>query len=544
MLRPATNRLSRRAFLSTVAVTGGAIALTRDLSALAQMSTPPMATGGFPHGVACGQATCTGITLWALVGDLEQRSQQPRSRVRLEVARDRDFANVVIARDALVEPMRNGTVHVRLSGGPLMPGEEFFYRFETADTPSLVGRFRTSRPADSCEPVRIGFFSCQDYEQGFYTAHRDMAAQDLDLVVCLGDYLYEEATDEEALGRAHVPDTELASLSDYRTRYDQYQTDSDLIAMRAAHPLMAIWDDHELDDNYSFERAGDDNPRVGDIDFSERRDNAYQAFFEHMPRIRNSSVPDRIHGSLSLGGNAELFLLDTRQFRDDQPCGDQFGTTNCLEGIDDPGRTMLGAQQKQWLKDGLAASRATWKVVANQVMFMSLDFPAGNALNPDQWDGYSAEREELMRFLLDREIQDVTVLTGDIHIFFAGQITPSGAEPDTTGLGSAATEFVGGSISSRGIADSASRTPEDRALLGDLFDSGVRTNNPHIVYSNQDVKGYGILEARQDELLVEYRGVQDARVPNSEVSTLQRFRVARGTPRVEVLGPPLGSFPN
>jgi alkaline phosphatase D len=288
--------------------------------------------------------------------------------------------------------------------------------------------------------------------------------------------------------------------------------------------------------------SGDGNQNVGGIPFSDRQRNAYQAFFEHMPRIRNTSQPDLIYGSLSLGGNAELFLLDERQYRDDQPCGDQFGTTNCPEGIADQGRTMLGPEQKRWFTEGLASSRATWKLVGNQVMFMSLDVPAGNALNPDQWDGYAAEREELMRFLIDRGIEDVAVVTGDIHTFFAGQVTPSGAEPDLAGA--AATEFVGGSISSRGIADSASRTPQDRALLADVGDATVRTNNPHIVYSNQDVKGYGIVEARADELLVEYRGVQDARVPDSEVSTLQRFRVARGTPRVEVLGPPLGGFPN
>ena len=532
------HKLSRRTFLGRVAVTGGAIALTRDLSALAQVPTPPPATGGtFPHGVACGQPTCTGITLWTLVGQLEQRS-----RLRLEVARDPGFANVVAAEDVLAEPERNGTVHARLSGGPLVPGEQFFYRFETMSTQSPVGRFRTSRPADSCEPVRIGFFSCQDYEQGFYTAHRDMAAQELDLVVCLGDYVYEEPTDEEALGRAHRPDTELATLADYRTRYNQYQTDADLIAMRQAHPLMAIWDDHEVDDNYSRGMSGDGNQNVGGIPFSDRQRNAYQAFFEHMPRIRNTSQPDLIYGSLSLGGNAELFLLDERQYRDDQPCGDMFGTVSCPEGIDDPGRTMLGPDQKRWLKDGLERSRASWKVVANQVMFMSLDFPANNAINPDQWDGYAAERQELMRFLLDRDVQDVTVVTGDIHTFFAVQITPSGAEPDQAGA--AATEFVGGSISSRGIADTASRTPDDRALIADLSDAQVRVNNPHIVYSNQDVKGYAILEMRADELLVEYRGVQNARVPDSAVSTLQRFRVARGTPRVEVLGPPLGGFPN
>jgi alkaline phosphatase D len=527
-------KLDRRSFIFAGAAAAGATALARDpLTAASRAAVPRAGEVAFPQGVASGQATCRGITLWTLAEGLEQSS-----RLRLELSRDPDFRSVLLRRDVLVEERRNFTVHARLDRRPLEPGEQYFYRFFSSDSESPIGRFRTSLPGDSCQPVRIGFFSCQRYPSGFYTAHDGLADEDLDMVVCLGDYLYEGENDGEGIpGRGHVPDREIARLADYRTRYAQYHSDPSLIRMRQSHPMMAIWDDHEVDNNYSRNRPGDDM-EVGGIPFRRREQNAYRAFFEHMPRVRNSAERDRIYGSLSLGRNAELFLLDERQYRDDQPCGDQIGTANCPEAFEE-GRTMLGRRQKRWFTQALEASRATWKVVANQVMIMALDFPAQNPINPDQWDGYKAERAELMRFISARGVDDVTFVTGDIHTFFAGQVTPSGRQPSTERA--AATEFVGGSISSEGIADGAGTTPEERELLADLSDSQVRVNNPHIRYSNQEVKGYGVLEAREDELRVTFRAARSVRMPESDVYTLQRFRVESGNPEVEVLE---GGFPN
>jgi alkaline phosphatase D len=524
--------LSPRSLLAAGAAAAGAAALSADpLAAARRSAVPRVREADFPQGVASGQATCRGITLWTLLDGLERSSL-----LELEVSSDADFRRVLVRHEVLAQERRNFTVHSRLDGGPLEPGEQYFYRFLARDSESPVGRFRTSLPADSCQPVRIGFFSCQN---GFYTAHDGLADEELDLVICLGDYIYEGGGDGD-LGRAHFPDREVAALDDYRTRYEQYHSDRNLIRMRQNHALVAIWDDHEVDNDYSRDTPGD-GMEVGGIPFRKRERNAYRAFFEHMPRIRDADERSRIYGSLSLGRNAELFMLDERQYRDDQPCGGEAGTANCPEAFD-PDRTMLGARQKRWLKRALERSPATWKVVANQVMMMALDFPAGNPLNPDQWDGYKAEREELLRFVQARQIEDVTFITGDIHTFFAGEVTPSGRKPSIEGA--AATEFVGGSISSEGIADDAGQTPEGRALFADLTDGAVRTNNPHIRYSNQERRGYGVLEAREDELRVSFRATRTSLEPRSAVFTLQRFAVERGNPRVEVLGPPLGGFPN
>jgi alkaline phosphatase D len=213
---------------------------------------------------------------------------------------------------------------------------------------------------------------------------------------------------------------------------------------------------------------------------------------------------------------------------------------NCPEAFE-KGRTMLGDEQRRWFKRALERSSATWKIVGNQDMFMALDLPAGNPINPDQWDGYKAEREELMNFVRNKGIENVSLITGDIHTFFAGDVTPSGRQPDPRGA--VATEFVGGAMTSKGIADSVARegelNSEQKLLIASLSDANVRANNPHIKFSNQDFKGYGVLEARRNELLVTYRAVRSTSVRKSSVFTLRRFRVERNQPHVQDLGGPL-----
>ena len=193
--------------------------------------------------------------------------------------------------------------------------------------------------------------------------------------------------------------------------------------MRRKFPLLAIGDDHEVEDNWARDQPGAETTDVR-VPFLERRANGYRAFFEHMPRVRGPAAPDRTYGSIPLGANAELFLLDQRRYRDDQACGDEFFVP-CDES-EAPGRTLLGAEQKAWFTGALESSRATWKLVANPLMIMSLDTPARNEINKDQWDGYAAEREEILRFVGDRGIKDVSFITGDIHSFFAGDVTATG----------------------------------------------------------------------------------------------------------------------
>jgi len=516
--------LTRRRFVASAAGAGGAVLLGR--VPWAQAAPGDVA---FPQGVASGQPAPDAVTLWTRV-----QGVTGDAKLKLEVSSDPSFRRVVHRQDVVARAATGFSVHQRVRSAALRPGEPYWYRFAARSTSGPVGRFRTALPADSREPVRIGFFSCQDYESGYYTAHAALAREpDLDLVVCLGDYVYERRFDDRPIRRDTTGangDGEVQTLGEYRDKYALYHGDADLRALRAAHPVMAIWDDHEVEDNYARDLAGDAtlDPRVP---FLERRSNGYRAFFEHMPRIRADAEPDRIYGSLRLGANAELLLLDQRQYRDDQPCGDRFGVP-CAESSA-PGRTMLGAAQKAWLKSALAASPAAWKLVGNQVMMMALDLPAGNPLNPDQWDGYAAERRELLEHVRAAGVRDVAFLTGDIHTFFAGRVTPDGRQlpggllPDPV-----ATEFVGGSITSKGVADSltgeggrdAAAIPADAVVLAD---------NPHMTYSNQSSKGYAVLEARADELRVEYRGVRTTQLPQSAPFTLARFRVPRGTAQVE-----------
>ena len=517
--------LDRRTFLAAAATGAAGLWLPAPAGARRRPRLPLARDVAFPQGVASGQPTTNGITLWSKVEGLSRDA-----RLQVEISPDPDFRRVIYRKSVAARASTGHTIHHRAEHSVLEPGERYHYRFVSCTVDGPVGRFATARPADSQEPARIAFFSCQDYESGYYTAHAALANEDdLDLVICLGDYIYEKHYDDAAVRRDTTGanrDAEVQTLAEYRDKYALYHADEHLRAVRAAHPLLAIWDDHEVEDNWAGGRPGSATEDLR-VPFPQRRANGFKAFFEHMPRMRASGDRDRIYGSLRIGANAELFLLDQRSYRDDQPCGDELFMP-CTDGAA-PGRTLLGAAQKQWLLDGLAASRAAWKVVGNQVMIMSLDLPAGNAINPDQWDGYAAERREI----LERVPKDVTFVTGDIHTFFAGRVTPSGRQ----GLGQpapVATEFVGGSITSKGVADTA--TGEGGREVGKIpADATLMANNPHFAYANQSSKGYAVLEAKPDELLVTYKGVGTTQAPASAPFTLARFRVPRGAAEVQSL---------
>ena len=539
----------------TYAILGGPAILT---------SRGQVASGGsFTQGVASGEPSPDAITLWTRVEDVSGNR-----RVELEIAREGSiepggegaFDNV-IHRDTVPIADGNPIVKTRVDDD-LEPNTEYFYRFSTGEESSRVGRFRTARPADSNEPVRIAFFSCQEFVSGFYHAHRDLAEMDdIDIVLCLGDYVYEQAFDDDGVPERRDPTGEVFTLGEYRAKYNFYQTDQDLLAMRQAHPLMAIWDDHEVEDNYAAMLPGGQATKRPNP-YRQRQAAGYRTFFEYMPRFPSGGSDTRIYTSIPLG-NAEVFLLDTRQYRDNQVCapGDSFVS---LPGCppteyNKPGRTLLGKDQLEWLKDGLASSDARFKIVGTQVMIMSLDQVPGNPLNTDGWDGYGDERRELVDHIAENVSGEVTFVTGDIHTFFAGDVTRSGrivpndgsVEGDgIEGLTPKATEFVGGSITSKGILD---RTTEDERVR-DALDTGangeVLVNNPHIRFSDQAFKGYAIVEAgvpperradsSTDELQVEYRRVCDvSSETDKSVDTLARFRVngqpVGDGPRVVVL---------
>jgi alkaline phosphatase D len=521
---------TRRAFLGTAAAGAGALLLggrPPRLGAQGPSSALPLIRGArFGQGVASGQQSTGGITLWTKLDGVERTS-----RLQVEISREEDFRSVLYRQDVVADAERGFAVHHRAEHPVLRPGEQYFYRFATCDENSPVGRFRTARPADSAETVRIGFFSCQAYEAGFYTPHAGLASEDLDVVVCLGDYIYEKLfyNDPEIrpdrTGRDR--DGYVESLEDYRQKYALYHSDARLLEVRRRFPLLAIWDDHEVEDNWAGGNEGAEG-REGRIPFAQRRSNGYRAFFEHHPRVRVPEEPDRTYGSVPLGANAELFLLDQRQYRDDQPCGDEFFVP-CSES-EQPGRTLLGAAQKAWFKGALTSSRAAWKVVANQLMIMSLDGPPRNEINKDQWDGYAAERQEILEHVTAAGVKDLTFITGDIHTFFAGNVTATGRQGAPTDPPPAATEFVGGAITSRGILPEGVSDPG-----GYLLDPGVRSNNPHIRFADFRAKGYAVLEADAKELRCTFRAARTVFEDTADVYDLARFRVPRGTAEVQQL---------
>ncbi len=484
----------------------------------------------FRQGIASGDPTPRGATVWTRVDGLERDA-----RLTLEVARDRGFDRVVERREVLARKRDNYAVKEQVHR--LDPGEQYYYRFFTDKRDSDVGKFRSALPADSNEKVRVGVFSCQDYESGFYSSHRGLANDDLDVVICLGDYIYERSFYEpkvrvDATGRNG--DGEVQSLKEYRQKYALYHTDAELRELRASAPLMAIWDDHEVEDNWAGDLPGEAtiDPRVA---FLKRRHNGFRAFFEHMPRMQNRRERFRIYDKLRFGRNLELFLLDERQYRSDQPCGDQIVAPCPPAERNDPRRTLLGKEQMSWLKRGLRQSNAVWKAVGNQVMIMSVDLPLGNPINPDQWDGYGADRTELLNYVRDQRIADVAFFTGDIHTFFAGDVTPLGRQGVAqTGPPPVATEFVCGSVTSQGLLSTVrlQDAPEAGVLLGD--GAVIPLDNPHLRYSNIRDKGYAVFEATRDELRVSFKTAESIQRRNSPIRTLRDFTVKRGVPRVEL----------
>ncbi|MDQ3936901.1 MAG: alkaline phosphatase D family protein, partial [Actinomycetota bacterium] len=411
----------------------------------------------------------------------------------------------------------------------LEPGERYWYRFATRNSSSPVGRFQTLRPPDSREPVRIAFFSCQDWQSGYYGAHRTIADDDsLDLVLCLGDYIYEknyyEGPREDRLGANG--DGEVETREEYRRKYALYRSDADLRAMHAAHAFVPVWDDHEVEDNWAGATGGHQTPNRR-VPYEQRRFNGLRTFFESMPVRRPERGGFRRYGSIPLGAHAELFLLDQRQYRDPQPCNDTF-VVPCPEAESQP-RKFLGDAQKGWFKAALEGSRASWKLVGNQAMIMALENGPESPSNKDQWDGYGMERRELMEHVAARGIQDVAFLTGDIHTFFAGEVGTDGRGPE-----SVATEFVGGSISSLGIPESVESVTNVPPEVVFQATQNFRTVNPHLKYDDQKRRGYGVVEASAAELRVEFRAVEALR-RSTAAERLASFRVARGTPRVEVV---------
>jgi alkaline phosphatase D len=491
---------SRRAFVAGAGALGAVTifspqALAQELSRRKRRA-PTLRGGTFKEGVLSGDPTPKGITLWTRVAGVEGRGS-----VELEVARDRGFRKVV-ARELIPTSGRiDHAVKARVGG--LDPHEQYFYRFSTKSRNSPVGRFRTALPADSRQPVRFAFFSCQDYTFGYYNAHALLAREDVDFVVNLGDYIYAEAyhnAGSQSGGVRTDPIGVADSLADYRAKYALYRSDRNLRRVHAKFPMISIWDDHEVIDNYAGGAPG--NGEVPPLAESLQRA-AYRAYFESMPTYAGPPRRgSRIYKAMRFGRNVDLVLLDQRQYRGDQPCGDKQLGAACPE-LEQP-RDFLGRRQMNFVKRRLDRTPAVWKLLASQTMAMKTIYPGGQYIGFDAWQGYPGERRELLQFIKSKNIRDVAFLTGDIHTFIAGDVRIN--DNDKVPV---ATEFVGGSITSQGLGEGGGglvpgadpRNPKTPQAIIDL----LRSQNPWVKDAEFDHHGYALVTASRSALSVRFR---------------------------------------
>ncbi|MGZ8633806.1 MAG: alkaline phosphatase D family protein, partial [Solirubrobacteraceae bacterium] len=450
------NVQTRRQFVVRAGTAAASAILSPSALAAGLGSARPaaLARGGrFSEGVMSGEPTPKAITLWTRVDGLEGKVS-----VDLEVATDRNFRHVVAHKRLATSAAVNHNVKSRVTG--LKAHEQYYYRFATATKDGPVGRFRTALPADSLQPVRFAFWSCQDYSHGYYNGHEAMAREDLDFVVCLGDYIYDETYHtvkdgtgvrddkvgraQQASGQAGVNYVRAAeTLDQYREKYSLYRSDESLRKVQARFPTVMLWDDHEVQDNYAG--GAPDGGLPPEHHYSKKRQAAaYKAFFETMPY--SPPKPDRIYRRLQFGRTVDLIVMDQRQYRANQPCDDATGVPACAD-YDQP-RDFLGRTQMNWVKSQLSASKAAWKVMANEVTIMPTRVLGGAFFGFDSWDGYPQEREELLAHIRDRQIKDVVFVTGDIHTFIAGDVRTAAGTGDPVGV-----EFVGGSITSAGLGE-------------------------------------------------------------------------------------------
>ena len=529
---------TRRQFLASSGAAAVAVVAPQEALAAKKRKRPrlpkDMLRGGrFAQGVLSGDPDPHAITLLTIVDEAGGSG-----RVRLEVARDPDFRRVVARRDILTTPAIGHSVKARVTG--LRPHRRYYYRFETRDRHSPVGRFQTALPPDSRATVRFGFFSCASYTAGYYNAYERLAHDDLDFVVCLGDYIYAETYHDVAGGRAVRDDPvgtpnphydwilrEAGTLPEYRQKYELYRSDAALRRMHASFPMVVTWDDHEVQNNYANGAA--DGGLTLRSDFSRaRRDASYKAFFESMPVFPRGR--SRIYRSQRHGRTLDLMMLDSRQYRDDQPCRDRIAYP-C--GSWDRPRTLLGRRQLSFLEGRLGASDAAWKVVGGQSLMMPNRVHDGQYTRFDSWQGYPQEREHLLQHVLQRNIQDVVFLSGDVHTFVAGDAC--------TGMGSGqavAPEFAAGSITSASVGEVNYRMPNGQLIPGDPEAPSTppevmahyRGLNPWFDQLDLDRHGYGLVTASQKAFDVTLKRLWTVRERN--YGTLPddgfRWRVARG----------------
>ncbi|WP_280236774.1 alkaline phosphatase D family protein [Nocardia cyriacigeorgica] len=520
--------LSRRQLLRVGAAGSAAVLAGAAVASSARFAAPRLISDDpFGLGVASGDPTPDGVVLWTRLAPdplapdgLGGMPLAPVS-VDYEVAEDEQFRRVVTRGTAVASRELAHSVHPEVRG--LAPDRWYFYRFRAGSAISPIGRTKTApAPGQPVTRMRFAFASCQSWSSGYYTAYEHMSAEDLDLVVHLGDYIYEKSWMLGRVGATMPPQMreEAFDLAGYRLLYAQAKSELPLRSAHAAFPWLVTMDDHEIDNNWAADAPGlgVDIYRIPAL-FQRRRAAAFQALYEHAP-LRIAQLPSgpdmRLHRRYGFGDLAEFTMIDTRQYRTRQACGDGGLVTECADRFDTD-RTILGQPQRDWLIDGFARSPARWQILGNQVAMSQSDYDPGpvTAVGTDGWDGYVAERAAVLGAAVDHGVRNLVVITGDRHENFAADLR---RDPTTTDTPVVATEFTGTSISTGG---DGSDLPERGRLLLEA--------NPDMKFYNGQ-RGYVRVELDQRMWRSDFRVMPYIRRPGAPIETRAAYVVEDGRP--------------
>ncbi|MFF1419012.1 alkaline phosphatase D family protein [Streptomyces sp. NPDC058280] len=523
-------RVGRRAMLAASGTAALALA-AGGLSAGRAGADERFREDPFTLGIASGDPWPDGFVLWTRLAprplDPDGAGGMPPHSVGVfwEVAADELFRHVVRRGWTRAVAELAHSVHIEVKG--LQPGREYFYRFRAGGVLSPVGRTRTApSPYSRPKALNFAFVSCQAWFEGFYTAYQHLAEEDIDLVLHLGDYIYENPIDAMG-GVRNVPVAaelrpEPMNLVQYRNRHALHRFDPDLIAAHRAHPWAVVWDDHEVEDNWARDISKVDTEPDGDpAVFRERAAAAFQAYYEHLPlRLPNKprGFDARMYRGLRYGRMATFHILDTRLFRDDQPCGDGI-KSGCDERLS-PSRSLLGAEQERWLYNSLGRSDATWNLIPQQIPVTQVDTDPGpgQSFVMDFWDGYVASRQRLFQQISDRNVRNPVVLTGDMHRHLAADLKQNYDDPDSPTVG---VEFVGTSIATG--KDGMDLDPSGASLLA---------ANSHIKFTNYQ-RGYVRCSLTPETCRADFRVLPYVTTPGAPVSTRTSFVTEAGRPGVK-----------
>ena len=435
----------------------------------------------FYHGVASGDPLPDKVIIWTRVTPDVDGAVNGTWRVAL----DTNFTSIVQSGTFTADSSRDYCVKIDVSG--LQPNTWYFYNFTALGRNSQTGRTKTA-PVGGVDQLRFAFTSCSHYPNGYFNAYsRIRDRNDIDAILHLGDYIYEYGTGAGAVRTDQKPSYEIIRLADYRQRYSTHRLDPDCRRMHQQYPFISIWDDHETANN-SYKDGAENHTPATEGPWSARKSAGEEANDEWIPRrLPESGNINKIWRKISYGNLADLFLLDTRLYARTQQGGN----------VNDTSKHIIGNEQLQWLKTEMMNSTAKWKIIAQQVMMGNLT-PFGITVNDDQWDGYTADRKKLYDIILNNNIQNVVVLTGDIHTAWAMDLPYNTATYNaTTGAGSVGVEFVCTSVTS-----SSSPVP-----LDPLYPL-VSAILPHIKYVDLYKKGYGVLDLTADKAQGNFYGLK------------------------------------